>query len=312
MMSQEAGNGSGRDAPPPPRSQTLVVDAPSALPRSRSRAVLTTTSGTQTGRVFVIPAGEIVTLGRNEHCSLRFDETSVSGTHARIVLIGNDYMFADNQATNGSYVNDVRVGEPTRLADGDRIRLGPNCLLRFNLVDEDEEAALKRMYEAALYDGLTKVFNRKHLDERLDAEVAYAVRHQAELSVVILDVDYFKRVNDTFGHLVGDQVLRVTAGVLMRGLRTEDLLGRYGGEEFVIVARGIPVHNAWVFADRLRQAVEATPIPFENQSLRVTVSAGVASLRECAGRTEKSTLLGLADQRLYQAKQSGRNRVVGA
>src|SRR6185503_1269845 len=144
-MSQEAGNGSGHGGHGgPPRSQTLVVEAPTSLQRPRSRAVLTTTTGTQTGRVFVIPSGEIITIGRNDNCSLRFDDASVSGTHARIVLIGNDYMFADNQSTNGSYLNDVRVEQPTRLSDGDRIRLGPNCLLRFNLVDEDEEAALKR------------------------------------------------------------------------------------------------------------------------------------------------------------------------
>jgi diguanylate cyclase (GGDEF)-like protein len=308
-MSQDDG---GKSEGPGPRSQTLVVDAPTSVHRPRSRAVLTTTTGTQTGRVYVIPAGEIVTLGRNDNCSVRFDDASVSGMHARIVLIGQDFMFADNQSTNGSYVNDVRITSPSRLADGDRVRLGPNCLMRFNLVDEDEEAALKRMYEAALYDGLTKVFNRKHLDERLDAEIAYAVRHNAELSAMILDVDFFKKVNDTYGHLAGDQVLRITAQVLARGLRTEDLIGRYGGEEFVVVARGIPVQHAWLVADRLRQAVEGTPISFENQELRVTMSGGVASLRECNGRFDKPTLLGLADQRLYQAKQSGRNRVIGA
>ena len=307
MSQEDAGNGGGHG----PRSQTLVVEAPSSLPRARSRAVLTTTTGTQTGRVYVIPPGEIVTLGRADNCSIRFDDASVSGTHARIVLIGHDFMFADNQSTNGSYVNDARVTSPTRLADGDRIRLGPNCLLRFNLVDEDEEAALKRMYEAALYDGLTKVYNRKHLDERLDTEVAFAVRHGAELSAMILDVDFFKKVNDTWGHLAGDQVLRATAQQLARGLRTEDILARYGGEEFVIVARGIPVQHAWVVAERLRQTIEATVVPFENHQLRVTVSGGVASLRECNGRYDKATLLGLADQRLYQAKQSGRNRVIG-
>jgi diguanylate cyclase (GGDEF)-like protein len=295
-----------------PRSQTLVVDAPHPSSRSsRSRAVLTTSTGNQTGRVYAIPPNEIVTMGRGENCSLRFDEASISGMHGRIVLIGNDYMFADNKSTNGSYVNDVRVESPVKLNDGDRIRLGPQCALRFSLVDEDEEQALKKMYEAALYDGLTKVFNRKHLEERLDAEIAFALRHNTELSVIMIDVDYFKKVNDTYGHLAGDAVLRGVAQILAHGLRTEDLLARYGGEEFVIVARGIPVMQACMVADRLRQAIEGSLFPFEQHQLRVTASAGVASLRDCGPRLDKPSLLGFADQRLYQAKQAGRNRIIG-
>jgi len=294
-----------------PRSQTLVVDVPAPSLGSRSRAVLTTVTGTQTGRILPIPPNEIVTIGRSEQSTFRFDDASVSGTHARIVLIGKDYMFADNKSTNGSYVNDVRVETPTRLSDGDRIRLGPQLLLRFSLVDEDEEAALRKMYEAALYDGLTKVYNRKHLEERLDVEIAFAARHNSPLSVIMMDVDYFKKVNDTYGHLAGDAVLRRTAEILSRGLRTEDLIARYGGEEFVIVARGIAVAQACTLADRLRHSVESSVVLFEQLQIRVTTSAGVASLTCCNGRHDKSTLLQVADQRLYMAKQSGRNRVIG-
>ncbi len=293
-----------------PRSQTLVVSTPQKS-SSRTRAVLTTATGTQTGRVFLVPTNEIVTLGRGETCTIRFDDPSISGMHGRIVQLGNEYMFADNKSTNGSYVNDIRIEQPTRLNDGDRIRLGPTCQLRFNLVDEDEEAGLKRMYEAAVYDGLTRVYNRKHLEERLDSEIQFALRHGTELSVIILDVDFFKKVNDTYGHLAGDAVLKSTAQILAKGLRTEDLLARYGGEEFVIVTRGIPGANAAMLADRLRRGIEVTVVPFEQHQIRVTASAGIASVRCCGAKVDKPTLLGLADQRLYQAKQSGRNRVIG-
>lgn len=293
------------------RAQTLVVEAPSAQRAARSKAVLTTATGTQTARVFVIPSGEVVSLGRAEDANIRFDDASVSGNHARIVYVAGDYVFADNRSTNGSYINDVRVDSTTKLKDGDRIRLGPHCMLRFNIVDEDEEAALKKMYEAALYDGLTRVYNRKHFEERLDVELAFGARHNTELSIILLDVDYFKKVNDTYGHLAGDAVLRSTAQVMAHALRQEDLLARYGGEEFVVVARGINVQSAVVLADRLRVAVATTPVVFELQELRVTASAGVASLACCAGRADKATLIGLADQRLYAAKQAGRNRVIG-
>jgi two-component system cell cycle response regulator len=176
------------------------------------------------------------------------------------------------------------------------------------------------MYEAALYDGLTHVFNRKHLEERLDAEVAFAVRHSTELSVAILDIDFFKKVNDTYGHPAGDAVLKHVANILGRTLRTEDLLARYGGEEFVMVARGIPLTNACVAAERLRAAVASSPISWTHHApdgttkqvdLVVTSSAGVASLT-CCDTKDKPTLLRIADQRLYQAKQAGRNRVVGS
>ncbi|WP_394826923.1 diguanylate cyclase [Pendulispora albinea] len=293
------------------RSPTLIVQAPESLRRTRSKAVLTTAAGTQTARVHAIAPNEIVTMGRGDDCTLRFDDASVSGSHARIVMVAGEYVFGDNRSTNGSYVNDVRVDSAVTLKDGDRIRLGPHCLLRFNIVDEDEEAALKRMYEAALYDGLTRVYNRKHFEDRLDVEVAFAARHATELSVIVLDVDHFKRINDTYGHSAGDAVLRTTAQVMAHGLRQEDLLARYGGEEFVVVARGISVHNAMLVAERLRNSIASTMIPFEEHLLHVTVSAGVASLRCCAQRADKLTLFNMADQRLYAAKQAGRNRVVG-
>lgn len=271
--------------------------------------------------MMTISGGDVVTLGRDDKCTYRFDDPSVSGLHARLVIIGAEYMLADNKSTNGTWLNDVRVSEPVHLRDGDRIRLGATLTLRFSLLDEAEEQAMKAVYEAALYDGLTKVFNRKHLEDRLDAEVAFATRHATELSVVIVDIDFFKKVNDTYGHQAGDAVLKVVAQTLARTLRTEDLIARYGGEEFVVVARGIPISNACVAAERLRQAVIATPILWTHHppgaitpaqiSIPVTTSAGVASLTCCGETKDKATLLRIADQRLYRAKETGRNRVVG-
>ncbi|MEO7111051.1 MAG: GGDEF domain-containing protein [Polyangiaceae bacterium] len=298
---------------------TLVVDTKPDPNARKTRAVLTTSTGSDTGRILTIPHGDVVTMGRDASCTYRFDDPSVSSLHARIVTIGAEHMFADNKSTNGTFVNEVRIADPVHLRNGDQIRLGPKITLRFALLDEDEEAALKRMYEAALYDGLTHVFNRKHLEERLDAEVAFAVRHSTELSVAILDIDFFKKVNDTYGHPAGDAVLKHVANILGRTLRTEDLLARYGGEEFVVVARGIQLANACVAAERLRSAVGSSPISWTHHlpdgsttqvDLSVTSSAGVASLT-CCQTKDKPTLLRIADQRLYRAKQAGRNRVVG-
>jgi len=289
---------------------TLVVDT-RAAPAARSLGVLTVVGGLQTGRVLPIPPGQEITLGRADGCTYRMDDASVSGTHVRIVIVAGTHVLVDVGSTNGSFVNDLRVEQPVTLKDGDRVQLGSATLLRFSLVTAEEEAALRKMYEAASRDGLTGVFNRKHLEERIDAEIAYSQRHQTELSLVMIDVDHFKKVNDTHGHLAGDAVLKSTAQTLLRGIRTEDVLARYGGEEFVIVARGVPVMAAGLLADRLRQTIGKAEVLFGGTKIRVTVSAGVASLECCQGKIDKATLLGLADSRLYKAKQTGRNRVVG-
>jgi diguanylate cyclase (GGDEF)-like protein len=288
----------------------VVAQAPAR--QTRSRGVLTVSSGADAGRVLSVPRGGVLTLGRADDCAARFDDVSLSRVHARVMRIGGEFVLDDAGSTNGSYVNDARVAGPTPLKDGDRVQLGSSTMLRFSLVDEAEEAALKQVFEAARRDGLTGIANRKHLEERLDAEVAYAARHGSPLSLVIFDVDFFKRVNDTFGHPAGDLVLRSVAGVLAAGLRTEDFVARFGGEEFVVVARGIELMGACLLADRLRMQVSQTPMPVGPQPIWVTTSAGVASLA-CTGPTrDKAALLSIADQRLYAAKQSGRNRVIGA
>ncbi len=292
--------------------KTLVVDTRAASTGARSLGVLTVVGGLETGRVFAVPQGFDATLGRSEGCSFKFDDASVSGVHARVACIDVDHVFADAGSTNGSYVNDARVAGAVKLKDGDRIQLGSATFLRFSLVSEDEEKALRKMYDAALRDGLTGVFNRKHLEERIDVEIAYAERYQTELSLVIFDVDHFKKVNDTYGHLAGDAVLKRVAQVLAEGLRAEDVVGRYGGEEFVIVVRGISVTGAKHLADRLRESLARASLRLGTATLSVTASAGVASLACTQGRCDKTALLATADARLYKAKEAGRNRVVGA
>jgi two-component system, cell cycle response regulator len=293
-------------------AKTLIVDTRAGSSGARSVGIFTVVGGIETGRVLVITKGVEVTFGRSEGVSFRFDDASVSGTHARLACVAQSYVVMDAGSTNGTYVNDTRVTSPVTLADGDRVQLGSGTFLRFSLVSEDEERALRKMYDAALRDGLTGVFNRKHLEERLDAEIAYALRHKAELSFVIFDVDHFKRVNDTYGHPAGDAVLKAVAQVLMAGVRTEDVLGRYGGEEFVVVARGIALPGASLLAERLRANLAATPLRLGEAVFSVTASAGVASLTCCQGKLDKATLLGIADARLYRAKQSGRNRIVSS
>jgi two-component system, cell cycle response regulator len=290
---------------------TYIVEAE---PRSRHRkGVFTVASGIDAGRVLSIPTGQgqVSTLGRAPECTFPFDDVGLSREHAKVVVIGSEYVITDVASRNGTYVNDDRISKPVKLTQGDRVQLG-STLLHFALVSAEEEEALKRVYEAAVRDGLTGVYNRKHLEERLAAELSFAIRNDTNLVVVMFDVDHFKRVNDTFGHLAGDAVLKTVAWVLSQGLRAEDMVARYGGEEFVVLARGIDLGTGTQVADRLRWNIGATPMNVGLQVIHVTASAGVASLTCCGPNRDRATLLGLADQRLYQAKQMGRNRVVGA
>jgi diguanylate cyclase (GGDEF)-like protein len=288
--------------------RTVVVDT--SLTTTRSRGVLSVIVGSQTGKVVRLPDVGTTTMGRGPDQDVRFDDGSVSSEHGHIVRVGGTFIFADMKSTNGSYVNDVRVGDPVEIRDGDRIQLGRETILRFTLVSKEEEDALQRVYDAALRDGLTGVFNRKHLEERLDAEISFAARHRTELSLVMLDIDFFKRVNDTLGHPAGDEVLKSVALLLQKAIRNEDLLARYGGEEFTIIVRGIDVQSTALMAERLRVSVEKTPTIIAGRPLNSTVSLGVASLVCCGEQRDRNMLVAIADRRLYFAKHGGRNRVV--
>ncbi|MGD0529317.1 MAG: GGDEF domain-containing protein, partial [Polyangiaceae bacterium] len=215
---------------PRPKDMATVVAEAGPASTARSRGVLTVLSGPETGRVVSVgPEG--VRLGRSEDCHVSFDDASLSRVHARAVrLLGTQFFLGDEGSTNGTFVNGVRLARAVELSDGDRIQLGTATHLRFAIVDEAEEAALVRVYQSGRLDGLTGIANRAAFDERLDKELAFAVRHESPLSIALFDVDHFKKINDTFGHPAGDEVLKGVAATLSRAVRTEDVVARYGGE----------------------------------------------------------------------------------
>lgn len=169
---------------------------------------------------------------------------------------------------------------------------------------------LRELYQAAVRDHLTGLYNRRFFEERLTAEVAYAARHDAPLSLLIFDVDRFKLLNDAHGHVAGDFALKAVSSVLLRGVRTEDIVARYGGEEFVVVARGAALEGALALAERLRARVAESSFDHESRRLAVTVSAGTATLS--ATLATPRHLISAADSALFDAKERGRNRVVAA
>jgi diguanylate cyclase (GGDEF)-like protein len=165
------------------------------------------------------------------------------------------------------------------------------------------------MYESALRDGLTKVYNKRYFTERITSEMRFAVRHKAMLALLLVDIDHFKKVNDTFGHLAGDRVLSAVATALQKSVRNEDVVARYGGEEFAVLLRATPIEHVRGTADRLRKLVESLAVDNEaTDPIRVTISIGMATFPEQAVTTPED-LVEAADQALYRAKNGGRNRV---
>ena len=260
----------------------------------RPRAYLIVLAGSNVGEMFRVEEGETV-LGRGQNVTIRLNDDGISRRHARIFQAAGEVVIEDLQSSNGTLVNGANVGQRL-LQDGDKIRLGSTTILKFTYNDHLDETFQQQMYEAALRDGLTKAFNKKYFLDRLETEVAYAKRHNAHLSLVMFDVDHFKRVNDTYGHLAGDFVLVKLAKVAMSALRTEDVFARYGGEEFGVICRGVPLTNAGVLGERLRSTVEATPFEHEGKTLPVTISVGVAGHPESKIETAVH-LIAAADER---------------
>jgi diguanylate cyclase (GGDEF)-like protein len=170
----------------------------------------------------------------------------------------------------------------------------------------------KQIYESAVRDPLTGAFNRKHFDEHVTSELAFARRHKMPLTLLMMDLDYFKNVNDLHGHQMGDQVLVSVTKSLSYSLRDDDFLVRYGGEEFVVIARGIPAKGALVLGERVRQTVEdmklRTP---EGEKISITASIGIVTATDPTG-IDVASLVKESDNNLYKAKESGRNRVVAS
>jgi diguanylate cyclase (GGDEF)-like protein len=177
-----------------------------------------------------------------------------------------------------------------------------NCLYQMKL-----DEALAMIAEQSVRDPLTGVYNRRKLEEQLATELARATRYKRSLSILMLDIDHFKRVNDEYGHLAGDEVIRHVTKIASKGLRQSDFVGRYGGEEFVVLLPEIATAGAITVAERIRTAVAATPAQFEDQTIAVTISVGVAELGIFPRSAE--SLLGEADEALYLSKNGGRNRV---
>jgi two-component system, cell cycle response regulator len=272
----------------------------------RVNAYLIVLQGSNVGSMYKIDGPEVL-IGRASAAGLRIEDDGVSRKHARIVQKNGELFIEDLESANGTVVNGERIRSQP-LQDGDKIRFGSTTILKFTYHDNLDESFQQHMYEAAIRDALTKAYNKKHFIDRLETEFAYAKRHRTALSLVMFDLDHFKKVNDTYGHLAGDAALVTVARLATSLVRSEDTLARYGGEEFAIICRGIGANQAAVLAERVRATIHEAVIEWQGQRLPVSISAGVAGLPEFDAPSPVE-LVGAADEALYASKHAGRNRV---
>jgi len=247
-----------------------------------------------------------IVIGRSHEVDLRIGHASVSRRHCEVWREGERCHVRDLGATNCTRVNDLPI-ELVELVDGDHVTIGES-ILKFIGEGSGEARYHEEVYQVATHDALTQLYNRRHFAEIFDKEITRAQRRDRPLTVCILDVDLFKPVNDQFGHIAGDSVLRQIGEIMREHVRGDDVAARIGGEEFAVLLPETPLDAAVRFADRLRQAVSARPLAITPDTARtLTVSIGVAAL--APGRDDRSTLMAAADAALYRAKAQGRNRV---
>ncbi len=264
-------------------------------------------SGPEAGQIFPL-TGECYIIGRDISADISLSDLGVSRHHAAIRNASDGIYIRDTDSANGTFVNGRFVDQEQKLEDGDKIAVGTSTVLEFAYQDEIERNFYQKLREESIYDHLTGAHTRKHLFDQLETEIAFAKRQSLPLSVVMYDLDHFKQINDTYGHPLGDEVLKKITSIVGSCIRKEDVLTRYGGEEFAIICRQTPLADAKQMAERMRAAVAEASFDAEGSVFSVTISVGVAALPEAECRTPKE-LLSAVDAALYKAKENGRNQV---
>jgi diguanylate cyclase (GGDEF)-like protein len=281
----------------------------SAIREGSAAPRMVVVSGPLLGYVLTLNKDAPIVIGRLPDCDMALPHPSVSRAHCRIWAINEQYWIEDLSSTNKTYVNGHAIEQKTALHDGDQIGVGNNALKYFSGASM-EARYHDELIELAIYDNLTGMYNRRRFRALLDEEIERAKKDSKPLTLIIIDLDHFKRINDQYGHLIGDQALSSVSAVVKERATATIVPGRLGGEEFAVMMIDAELSDGLMLAEVLRTAIAQKPIEAKGQHLQFTASFGVATLN--ATLMDSAKLLSAADAALYAAKNSGRNCVRSA
>jgi diguanylate cyclase (GGDEF)-like protein len=280
-----------------------AISIPSERPQTAGPPCLVIISGDDMGRRYELGLTEI-SIGRADTCTICVPSDQVSRKHATVQHILGRYYLVDNGSTNGTFINEQRL-ERAKLQDGDQIRVGKTVLKYTE--SHVEQRYFEHVFNLASMDALTGAFNKRYFDESFAKETLRAQQSATPLSLILFDIDHFKKINDTFGHPAGDAVLKNVSSAVAAQLRDGDALYRVGGEEFALLLCDTPLSMGVQAAEAVRGLIAELVTDFNGTIIEVTLSLGAAEL----GPSElPAAFYQRTDALLYAAKRGGRNRVV--
>ena len=291
-------------------STIIFTDISKALKASdaevgEKNACLFAIGGELNGTIFDLPNG-VVSIGRSADNTYSLEFEGISRHHLEL-KVDEQVTLIDLGSRNGSFLNNKHIEDPAILNKGDVIKIGI-VALKFIPKGDPERLTYDKLNQEANTDGLTRCYHKMYFNQACDLAVKKCHVTGDPLSIIIFDIDYFKKFNDTYGHDAGDYVLKEMAQLIRaNGVREDDIFARYGGEEFVILLPKTNLKQGYEIAERIRRLVEEYPFNYEGKSLSVTVSVGVADYRQ--GIHTGTDLFKRADKASYTSKEGGRNQV---
>ena len=261
------------------------------------------------GQMINLEEKKKVFFGRGSECDVVINNPSLSRKHCVVKNENGKIILEDLNSTNGTFVNGIRVSR-VELESGQRVFLGDICAFKFAYQDDIDLDLNRLILDKAIKDRLTNVYNRTYFDELLRKEFLFHKRANLPLSLIFIDLDDFKKINDTFGHICGDEILKKVAMSLKSNVRESDYVCRYGGEEFVIILKNTNFEKAMKKAESLRKIINSIELLCNANQIGVSASLGVSTFENGNFKSEKR-LLAEADSAMYKAKELGKNMVIG-
>ncbi len=272
------------------------------------RAYILFISGPLIGKMYLIE-NEKTIIGRSQDSNIAINDSRISRHHICIHYSFGQVAIEDLNSTNGTFVNGERIRRRI-LESGDKVHISSDTFFKFAVGDAAERMFQEEMHQMANYDAVTGILNKHAFVRRLHEEYCYASRNNISISLLMMDIDFFKKINDTYGHMAGDYVLAGVAKRISEIVRDEDILARYGGEEFAVILRNIDQSGASLLATRICESISKLPFKFEDQNIPATISIGIASTPH-QNITSEEDFITIADHFLYESKKNGRNQVSG-